>query len=77
MLFSPGAQPVIASSASADGTAIAFVAPYCQVTGSGDSEFINPSAPQQLTLAITPLQRVTGQYPIIPKSKVVDEWINA
>ena len=61
----------------ADGTAIKFVAPYCQVTGSGDSEFINPSAPQQLTLAITPLQRVTGQYPIIPASKVVDEWINA
>ncbi len=61
----------------ADGTAVSWVAPYCQVTGSGDSEFINPSAPQQLTLAITPLQRVTGQYPIIPKSKVVDEWINA
>lgn len=61
----------------ADGTAVKFVGPYCTVTGSGDSEFINPSAPQQLTLVATPLQRVTGQSPIIPFSKAVDEWINA
>jgi len=62
---------------SAKGTPIKFVAPYCNVIGTGDSQMINASAPQLLNLVCTPLQRVTGQYPVIPMSKVVDEWINA
>lgn len=58
-------------------TPMAFVAPYCTISGQGDLQMINSSAPQLINLTATPLQRVTGQYPIIPKSPVVNDWINA
>jgi len=58
-------------------TPVDFIAAYCSISGTGDTQLINASAPQTLQLVITPLQRVTALCPIATMSAVVNEWINA
>jgi len=61
----------------ARGSPIDFVAAYCTISGTGDTQLISASAPQTIQLVITPLQRGTTLCPIATMSDVVNEWINA
>jgi len=59
------------------GSPIDFIAAYCTISGTGDTQLISASAPQTMQLVITPLQRVAALCPITTMSDVVDEWINS